>query len=510
MKLTGTNRSKSQSKAPSEKGSGAGEPYGWEALLRASGQVIYECGPAGEMSFWGDVKGLLGCSASDIPGDRKEWLRRIHSDDLLCLNEIGAKLAEGKSRISEYRFCRNDGSVVYLRDTSCRIRKNGRLCLTGFLQDISEQHQQSAQYRHLQKMEVFGKLTSGIAHDFNNLLTVFHGYTELLQAGILPNDPRTEFLEEMVGAVERAKTLTAQLLNFSRIRTDAPRPVRLAGVLPEFYKMLRRIIGENIELVTEIDEKSGWVMADPRQIEVVIINLVVNACEAMPKGGRLAIELAKRGRYVQIVISDSGIGMEKAVLSRILKPTVSKNSPSQLPGLGLPTCLQIIEHCGGKITAESTPGKGTTFRISLPRIEPPSKEDADNNAPFQGTSLSGKGEKVLIVEDDSSVQATVAAMARGLGYHVVCAANGNEALRILKREHEIRLVICDLVMPLMGGSELAEAIRRHWPGLRILLTSGYASASPLTITQKLNNTAFLPKPLSRGVLAGKLRELLDV
>jgi len=324
-----------------------------------------------------------------------------------------------------------------------------------------------------------------------------------------PEDPRHVYLEEMASAVERAKELTSQLMNFCQKKQDSPMAIRLGGVLLDFRKMLRRIIGENIELVTNIEEDSGWVMVNPRQIETVVLNLVVNACEAMPHGGRLSIDLVEQARFLQIVVSDTGVGMEKTFLDRIFKPTGTSGAQESAPVLGLPTCLAIVEQIGGKITAKSTPGKGSTFRISLPRIASPITDGPKGALPKKNAVSSGNGEKILIVEDDASAQGTVAALVRGMGYHVICAANGDEAQRILERKSEIRLVICDIVMPLMGGTELTKVIHHRWPGVKILLTSGYASAPFEKSPPILNHTAFLPKPLSRGVLAGKIRELLN-
>jgi len=489
--------------------------------LCASGQVFYQCDPAGtKMTFWGDVAHLFGHGKTGLQGDRCRWLQQIHPADLLHLAEIEADATEGKSHCREYRFCREDGSVIYLRDTSCyrRDARTKRLFLTGFLQNISEQHHRMAQINRLQKMQVFGELAGGVAHDFNNLLTIFHGYTEILQAGTKPGDPHQEYLSEMAHAVERAKALTSQLLNFSSKKPGTLEALRLGAVVMDFYKMLRRIIGENIELVTDIPEKGGWVMADPRQLETVLVNLVVNACQAMPKRGRLSIVVAetvlapgdrrvragwKPGPYVQMTVSDNGIGMNKAFLKRIF---------AQEPGCGLSICSGIVEQSGGKIAAESAPGKGSKFKVFLPRIAPPTSIGLGNASAVSSKNAAvsfGKGKKILIVEDDIPVRKTLASLVRGFGCRVFCAANGDEALRILERERKIRLVITDMIMPLMGGIELVELIRYRWPGAKILLTSGYTFELPEIIDPKITSTVFLPKPLSRGVLAAKLRELLD-
>jgi len=371
----------------------------------------------------------------------------------------------------------------------------------------------------IQKMQVFGELVGGVAHDFNNLLSIFHGYTEILQTELAPDNPLQEYLSEMTAAVERAKTLTSQLLNFSRTTPSAPRALRLESVLLEFRKMLRRMIGEKIELVLEMEDACGWVMADPREIETLLTNLVVNACEAMPQGGRLSLELtdvviartSRRikaglapGAYVQLAIRDTGVGMEQDLLPRIFEQGFTTKPPGRNTGLGLAVGTGIVEHSGGKIFAESTPGKGSTFTVFLPRLQSPPPEKPLQK---QKEVFSGKGENILIVEDDAPVRKNLAARMRRLGYRALCAANGDAALRILETEREIRLVIADIIMPLMGGVELAEIIRQRWPGTKIALTSGYVFDPP---TDTISNyDAFLPKPISSGALIHNLRNLLD-
>ena len=357
----------------------------------------------------------------------------------------------------------------------------------------------------------------GVAHDFNNLLSIFHGYTEILQMEIAPGSPLQNHLNEMRAAVERAKTLTSQLLNFSRTTESAPRILRLEGVLLEFRKMMKRLIGENIELVLVMEEECGWVLADPRQIETLLINLVVNACEAMPEGGRLSIELRnvvvarthcrvkaglEPGPYVQIAVSDTGVGMEKDLIHRIFERGFTTRHLGRNSGLGLSVCTEIVEQRGGKIFAQSTPGKGSMFAVFLPRLPSPLQGEPEPNEVF-----SGKGEKILIVEDDAPVRKSLAARVRRLGCRPLCAANGDEALRILAMESEIRLVIADIIMPLMGGIELAGIVRQRWPGTKFALTSGYVFEPPTDTIS--NDTAFLPKPISRGALIHNLRKLLN-
>ncbi|MCX6966881.1 MAG: ATP-binding protein [Verrucomicrobia bacterium] len=365
-------------------------------------------------------------------------------------------------------------------------------------------------------MQVFSALVGGVAHDYNNLLSIFHGYTEILQMGIDPGNPLQQYLTEMMGAVERAKTLTAQLLNFSRATVSAPRELRVEKLVRDFHKMLRRMAPENIELVTELEEESGWVMADPRQIETLLSNLVLNACEAMPQGGRLCIELRDAvvapgsrpaqeglapGSYLRLAVSDTGVGIPKDLIRRIFEPSFTSKPPSCNLGLGLFLSSEIVEQSGGKILVESTPGQGSTFEAFLRQIPPPQEPEAK---PLPEVSF-GKGENILIVEDDGPARKTLATMVSQLGYQAICAANGDEALGVLERKNEIRLVIADMVMPLLGGIRMAEIMRQRWPEIKIILTSGYAVEPP----NKTMVEVFLPKPIPRGALIQNIRKLLD-
>ena len=357
---------------------------------------------------------------------------------------------------------------------------------------------------HIQKMHAFGEFAGGIAHDFNNILTIFQGYTELLQAAMAPGDALQEYLREMEHAVERARGLTTQLLNFSRRKPSAPEPVSLGWHLMEFRKMLRRIIPQNIELTVDA-EQASWILADLGQLDTLLINLVANACAAMPEGGRLSVTLTETATQVRIVVSDTGLGMETLLLERIFEPGFT-TQPGEHRGMGLPICAAIAKTSGGKITVRSVPGKGSAFHVVFPRIPDPATPKHSNPKPPK--ALKGKGEMILVVEDDFPTQKAVMTTVRRLGYRVLSAANGDEALRILQREREIRLVITDLVMPLMGGIELAELVRCQYPGTKVVLTSGYVFNPPDSETN-LTQSFFLPKPVSGTVLAKTLRELLN-
>jgi two-component system, cell cycle sensor histidine kinase and response regulator CckA len=367
----------------------------------------------------------------------------------------------------------------------------------------------------IQKMQVFGSLVGGVAHDFNNLLSIFQGYTEILQMEMDAESPLQEHLNEMLGAVERAKTLTSQLLNFSRATASAPKPILLRTVLVEFHKMLRRLIGENIELVLELEEECGWVMADPRQIESLMTNLVVNACEAMPQVGRLCIALENAviksgkdglepGDYVRLAVSDTGIGMENDLVRQIFEPGFTTKTPGRNIGLGLFLCAEIAQQNSAKILVESTPGKGSTFSVFFPRLSSPSQATPK---PLEKKDFAAIKAEILIVEDDAPTRKSFLTLVRRLGIEARCASNGDEALRILEANPKIRLVIADIVMPLLGGIEMATIMRKRWPGTKLILTSGYSSEPPSEAVAE--HAVFLPKPIPPGVLIQNIRNLLD-
>ncbi len=508
------------------------QPLHWkeryESILLATGQVVYEVDLAKDaVAFTGDIQNLAGYSPAQIGGSWSQWLEKVHPDDHHLLHQLGSKIAPGESYHLEYRLIAKDGKVVSVRDDGniVTVGAKGRSRRVGVLVDISEQRGLAMQLHHAQKMEVFGRLAGGIAHDFNNLLTVFSGYTELLISEFSDSHPHREYLDEMQRAAERAAALTSQLLAFGRLQRSAPREVNLGDLLMELKKMLRRLIGEDIELVISVAEELGSVYADPRQLETVLINLIVNARDAMPHGGRLSIEAAnsvlrpegqrseavnlKPGAYVVLSVADTGIGIEASLCRRIFEPFFTTKAPGEGTGLGLSTCYGIVEQCGGSMTVASTPGKGSTFRIYLPRsksVAVAGRSDGSSKRPARLPR--GNGETILLVEDDPAVQKIYSTILRRLGYTVICGSNGDEALRIAGQHPEIRLVITDVVMPLMSGTDLAEELRHLLPKTKIVLTSGYLSES-IESADSTRRTPFLPKPLTRDILASTLRDLLE-
>lgn len=525
----------SQSARPSAKVSarpGAAEPIpakAWASLLGAVEQIFYWEDPAVPegIAFQGDARRMLGLSKERLAGGRAEWLKQVHPDDLTRVRGGLAAAGKGQPQSLEYRYRRPGHAAVWLKETICPVRdsKTGRWLLAGVLADVSEDRCMGMQLRHFQKMSAFGELAGSVAHDFNNLLTLFQGYTELLQIAAKPGGASCGYLNEMAGAVERARELTSQLHRFSRRKPgNGPEAVEMAGFLKELHRMLRRLMGERIEWALSLNIRSGWVMADPVLLESLLVNLAVNASEAMPKGGRIGVKLDevnigprnrrvvaggwRPGPYLRLAVSDTGEGIRKADLERIFKPGFTTRGSCGAEGLGLSTCQGIVNECGGAMGVRSTPGKGSLFQVFLPAIPPPSAKSSNERADAQAPIPAGKGEKILVVEDDAITRKALVAMVRKLGYRVQSASNGDAAWHLLKNDRKIRLVISDIIMPLMGGGELVELVESRRPDVRFILISGYTTKPPTYINHV--HTVFLPKPLQSRVLANHLRKLLDV
>ncbi len=378
-----------------------------------------------------------------------------------------------------------------------------------------------AQLRQSQKMEAIGQLAGGVAHDFNNLLTVINGRAELALAQLPPGHPLREDLDDIRQAGERAASLTRQLLTFSRRQVVAPQVLSLPDAIAGLRNMLRRLISEDIHLDVRVDEATGWVHADPGQLEQVLLNLAVNARDAMPTGGVLTIEAAPvevdaalaaslpplaAGPHARLTVRDTGVGMDEATRARIFEPFFTTKGPSEGTGLGLSTAYSIVAQCGGTILAESAPGQGATFTVYLPSSAPPRARPA-----HAGRANVPRGaETVLLVDDEKALATMASRILTFAGYTVLTASNGEEALDVLARHPgRVDLLFTDVVIPGMSGRELAERIVERVPGIRVLYSSGYTEDEVLVRGVAANEAHFIGKPYSVADLTRKVREVLD-
>jgi signal transduction histidine kinase len=401
-----------------------------------------------------------------------------------------------------------DGVSIALRDTTARHEKEEDL------------HRREEQLRQSQKMEAIGRLAGGVAHDFNNLLTVIRGHGELMLRRLDDDHPLRRNLQEIGLAAERASALTHQLLAFSRKQVLQPRTLDLGEVLDRMETLLQRMIGEDVELVTRRRGTLGSVRADPAQMEQVIVNLAVNARDAMPQGGVVTIELANAeldetytrghpavaaGPHVVLSVTDTGHGMDPDTQARIFEPFFTTKEPGKGTGLGLATVYGIVKQSGGFIWVYSEPGRGSTFKVYLPRVDQP----AEPLSPRPGKPAVHGSETVLLVEDEPSLRSLLHEVLESFGYDVLEAGQGPDALRVAG-EHRgtIDLLLSDMVMPQMTGSELAHRLGQLRPAMKVLFMSGYA-AGVAPQHEIPNGAAYIEKPFTADALAGAMREVLD-
>jgi two-component system cell cycle sensor histidine kinase/response regulator CckA len=373
-----------------------------------------------------------------------------------------------------------------------------------------------------QKMEAIGRLAGGIAHDFNNLLTAIGGYTQLLLDRFPSPDPAHADLEEIKKATGKAGALTRQLLAFSRKQILQPRILDLNEVIANMEKMLRRLLGEHIELVANLAAGLGRVKADPLQLEQVIMNLAINGADAMPQGGRLILETdnvelepgletfpveVRPGSYVLLAVSDNGVGMDSDTQDRLFEPFFTTKPPGKGTGLGLSTAYGIVAQSGGHIQVYSQPGYGSSFKVYLPRVSDPASPPS---SPVAGELPRGS-ETVLLVEDEAAVRDLVRRVLASRGYTVLEADRASTALALVDgRGEPLQLVICDVVLPGgLGGRELARALAGRHPEARFLFISGYTPSAVLQGGLLAEGGNFLQKPFSPEALARKVREVLD-
>jgi len=417
-----------------------------------------------------------------------------------------------------------DREDTWVSTTKVPLRNpNGDIIgIIGISRDITEHKKLEEQFLQSQKMEAVGRLAGGVAHDFNNMMTVVIGYSELLLSKLKREEVEYKCVEGIMNAGKRSASLTHRLLAFSRKQVFQPRVANLNALVTDLEKMLKRLIGEDIELQLNLDSKLGAVRVDPSQVDQIIMNLAVNARDAMPRGGKIDIETAnvelddeycrlhmsvQPGPYVMLAVSDTGIGMDKETQSRIFEPFFSTKEEGKGTGLGLSTVYGIVKQSKGNIWVYTEPGQGTTFKIYLPRIEEATearKQEEASEKTFRGT------ETILLVEDEEMVRDLAHQALLEMGYTVLAASNGVEALQICERHKgPIHLILTDVVMPIMSGRELAEASNRWYPGLKVIYMSGYTDRSVIRNGMLEPGVSFVQKPFTPLSLTKKVREVLD-
>ena len=424
---------------------------------------------------------------------------------------------------AEVRWKRKDGSVITVRLSGRAATEldEADQALEIIAEDITERRALEDQFRQAQKMEAVGRLAGGVAHDFNNLLMVVSGYTEVLMEALDQNDPLLVKVQAIQQAADRATTLTRQLLAFSRKQLLELKVVDVNSIVADMERLLRPLIGENIDLTTKLTPNVGHTRADAGQLEQVIMNLVVNAKDAMPDGGRILIQtseadpdtarrehsLIEPGTYILLSVSDTGAGMDRETQSRIFEPFFTTKEKGKGTGLGLSTVYGIVKQGGGYIFAQSEPGCGTTFRIYLPRVaDPADSPRVDKHA----QAAAGGSETVLLVEDEESVRELVRETLKTRGYRVIEASDGIAGMRVSEEyPGNIEILITDVVMPGMSGRELAKRVAAARPNIRVLYLSGYTEDAIIHEGALEPGTGFLQKPFTLQVLARKVREVLQ-
>jgi two-component system, cell cycle sensor histidine kinase and response regulator CckA len=477
--------------------------------------IIIGWNSGAERQYGYSAEEVLGRSISRLypPGHDPDYVRMI--GNLVSANEPAKPFDAVRLR--------KDGTLVHVRVNVAPILDcDGEIVGTSQIaRDIAEIRQLEARFIEAQKLDVVGKLAGGIAHDFNNFLAVIMSYAELMTQALDAHAPGRRYAEEIHRAAERAVKLTRQLLVFSRKQAVDPVVLELAEIVGATATMMRRLLAETIEVDVVTHPGSGYIKADSGYVGQLIMNLVINARDAMPEGGKLTIATGRlsigddnseafpklsRGEYLVVTVTDTGTGMTDEVRRHLFEPFFTTKAHGT--GLGLATCQTIALQSNAQIDVASEPGRGSAFSVYFPRVDDP----VESTRPARSGSLTGGTETLLVVEDEPAVLEMLVTVLKSLGYEVLQAVNGQDGLRVALEHtgHPISLVVTDATMPLMNGKVMADWLRATYPGIRVLFTSGYTDEIIAQDGELEPGTAFLAKPYDLAALSGRVRELLDM
>ncbi|PYT63268.1 MAG: hypothetical protein DMG35_04695 [Acidobacteria bacterium] len=491
----------------------------------AAVSYIAEVGLHGEWLYVSpQVETIFGFTQQEWLKGSEQWIRFVPEEDHPIIEAAEENCLRVKRFQAEYRLKRKDGQIIWVSDTAVVVPgSESHPLMEGIIVDITERRLLENQLQQARRMEAVGRLAGGVAHDFNNLLTIIKGYVDLALKRCVEQPELRGNIQRIEDAAERAVTLVRQLLAFSRKQVLKPKVLDLNSIVLNMDKLVRRLMSETIEMKTQIGKNLGAVKADPGQIEQVILNLIVNARDAMPNGGKLVIETGnveldstfshdqasvKPGPYVMLSVTDTGIGMGAETLAHIFEPFYTTKESSRGTGLGLSTVYGIVKQSGGHVSVYSEAGKGTTFKVYLPRVDDPVQAQPTVEAPGS-TSVEG-AETILLVEDEPAVRELARMVLAERGFSVIEAQSPEDAVRLAgKHGAEIHLLLTDVVMPGMSGHDLAKQLTARHPNLRVLYMSGYTYnmiAENGTLEEGLS---FLQKPFTPQGLTQKVREVLS-
>ncbi len=494
--------------------------------LEAANLGMWLWSPGTDAILWDERQcALYGLKPEQAPTTSAKFIEYVHSEDREWVRQaVREGLRTGNTYGVEYRVLWPDGTEHWLASAGRGVRDaSGKArMMRGITYDITSRRGLEEQLRRVQKMEAVGQLAGGIAHDFNNLLTIIHGHVELLSQRLQPGSAEARDVGAIKQAADRAAAITRQLLAFGRKQVLQPRALDLRAVVAEIATLLRHLVGATVELQLELAHGPTWVRADESQIEQVVLNLVVNARDAMPDGGKITLSVDRysadaqavrprlgmpQGNYVRITVRDTGVGMNAETQARIFEPFFTTKALGKGTGLGLATVYGVVKQSGGWIWVDSAPGAGTTFEILFPEVSPATETPSVVKPSIR--SVRGH-ETVLLVDDEEDVRTVLCDSLAAQGYNVLSAGSGQEALAVAsKHAGKIDVLITDTIMPGMDGPKLAKALREARPETKVLYISGYTEDASLFGSGLLRSEAFLQKPFPLDSLSQKVRALVS-